>query len=81
MSPADIPFPRIPNAWRWFTDRLWRVEHAFGRARAEDRAEDDTRLRIFFVLALFSAAFLTLAGCGATAVIAVLASPRPVMAT
>jgi MFS family permease len=27
------------------------------------------------------AAFLTLAGCGATAVIAVLASPRPVMAT
>jgi cell division protein FtsI (penicillin-binding protein 3) len=61
MSPVDIAFPRIPNAWRWFTDRLWRVEHAFGRARAEDRAEDDTRLRIFFVLALFSAAFLTLA--------------------
>jgi cell division protein FtsI (penicillin-binding protein 3) len=61
MSPVDIPFPRIPNAWRWFTDRVWRVEHAFGRARAEDRAEDDTRLRIFFVLALFSAAFLTLA--------------------
>jgi cell division protein FtsI (penicillin-binding protein 3) len=61
MSPADIPFPRIPNAWRWLTERVWRVEHAFGRARAEDRAEDDTRLRIFFVLALFSVAFLSLA--------------------
>ncbi len=61
MSPADIPFPRIPNAWRWVTDRVWRVEHAFGRARAEDRAEDDTRLRIFFVLAFFAVAFLGLA--------------------
>jgi len=61
MSPVDIPFPRFPNAWRWITDRVWRVEHAFGRARAEDRAEDDTRLRIFFVLALFSTAFLALA--------------------
>jgi cell division protein FtsI (penicillin-binding protein 3) len=65
MSPVDIPFPRIPNAWRWIIDRVWRVERAFGRARAEDRAEDDTRLRIFFVLALFTAAFLTLA-VGAT---------------
>jgi cell division protein FtsI (penicillin-binding protein 3) len=65
MSPVDFSLPRIPNAWRWITDRVWRVEHAFGRAKAEDRAEDDTRLRIFFVLALFSAAFLTLA-IGAT---------------
>jgi cell division protein FtsI (penicillin-binding protein 3) len=65
VSPVDISFPRIPNAWRWFVDRVWRVEHAFGRAKAEDRAEDDTRLRIFFVLALFAAAFLTLAA-GAT---------------
>ena len=65
MSPVDFPLPRIPNAWRWLTDRLWRVEHAFGRAKAEDRAEDDTRLRIFFVLVLFAAAFLTL-GVGAT---------------
>jgi cell division protein FtsI (penicillin-binding protein 3) len=61
VSPVDISFPRIPNAWRWLTDRVWRVERAFGRAKAEDRAEDDTRLRIFFVLALFTAAFLTLA--------------------
>jgi cell division protein FtsI (penicillin-binding protein 3) len=65
MSPADIPFYRFPPAWRWLTDPIWRVERAFGRAKAEDRAEDDTRLRIFFVLALFTAAFLTLAA-GAT---------------
>jgi cell division protein FtsI (penicillin-binding protein 3) len=61
MSPADIPLHRIPPAWRWITEPFWRVERAFRRAKAEDRAEDDTRLRIFFVLALFTAAFLTLA--------------------
>ena len=65
MSPADIPFLRIPSGWRWVTERIWRIEHAFGRAKAEGRAEDDTRLRIFFVLAHYTAAFLTLAA-GAT---------------
>jgi cell division protein FtsI (penicillin-binding protein 3) len=53
----------------WFSRRLsglmWRLEHAFERARASGRAEDDTRIRIFFVLALFSVGFLTLA-LGAT---------------
>jgi cell division protein FtsI (penicillin-binding protein 3) len=53
----------------WLSHRLtgwiWRFEHAFERARASGRAEDDTRIRIFFVLALFSAGFLTLA-IGAT---------------
>jgi cell division protein FtsI (penicillin-binding protein 3) len=53
----------------WFSRRLaglmWRLEHAFERARASGRAEDDTRIRIFFVLALFSAGFLILA-IGAT---------------
>ena len=29
------------------------MEHAFERARASEKAVDDTRLRIFFVLALF----------------------------
>jgi len=62
MSPADIPLHRFPPAWRWVTEPIWRIERAFGRAKAEDRAEDDTRLRIFFVLAIFTAAFLTLAG-------------------
>jgi len=61
MSPSDIPLPRFPPAWRWVTEPIWRIERAFGRAKAEDRAEDDTRLRIFFVLAIFTAAFLTLA--------------------
>jgi cell division protein FtsI (penicillin-binding protein 3) len=65
MSPADIPLHRFPPAWRWVTEPIWRIERAFGRAKAEDRAEDDTRLRIFFVLAIFTAAFLTLAA-GAT---------------
>jgi cell division protein FtsI (penicillin-binding protein 3) len=42
------------GAWLWWLDR------AFERARASGKAEDDTRLRIFFVMALFAAAFLTL---------------------
>lgn len=43
------------TAWLWWFDR------AFERAKASGRAEDDTRLRIFFVMALFAAAFATLA--------------------
>jgi len=50
---------------RWLIERIWGLEHAFERARASGRAEDDTRLRIFFVLALFSLGFMTLA-IGAT---------------
>ena len=57
---------------RWLMRRLWWVEHAFERARASDKAVDDTRLRIFFVLALFAAGFVTLA-LGADAGGAVLA--------
>ena len=40
------------------------MEHAFERARASEKAVDDTRLRIFFVLALFGFGFVTL-GLGA----------------
>jgi cell division protein FtsI (penicillin-binding protein 3) len=61
MRPSDLSLYRVPPAWRWLIERIWRVEHAFERAKAEGRAEDDTRLRIFFVLALFAAGFLTLA--------------------
>lgn len=50
---------------RWLIERIWGLEHAFERARASGKAEDDTRLRIFFVLALFSLFFITLA-IGAT---------------
>ncbi|HEV2364654.1 MAG TPA: penicillin-binding protein 2 [Caulobacteraceae bacterium] len=45
--------------------RLWWLERAFERAHAAGRPEDDARLRIFFVLVLFAAAFVALA-LGAT---------------
>jgi cell division protein FtsI (penicillin-binding protein 3) len=55
---------------RWIMRRLWWVEHAFERARASDKAVDDTRLRIFFVLALFAAGFVTLSlGAGKAALL------------
>jgi len=64
---AFAPAPGNPfwPPWRGITSRLWWIEHAFERARASDKPEDDTRLRIFFVLALFLAGFLTLS-LGAT---------------
>src|SRR5687767_9237145 len=49
----------------WLTFGFWSLERAFERARASDKAEDDTRIRIFFVLAMFACAFATL-GVGAT---------------
>jgi cell division protein FtsI (penicillin-binding protein 3) len=61
MRPSDLALYRFPPAWRWLIERVWRIEHAFERNKAAGRAEDDTRLRIFFVLALFAAGFLTLA--------------------
>ena len=61
MRPSDLTLYRFPPAWRWLIERVWTVERAFERAKAEGRAEDDTRLRIFFVLAMFAAGFLLLA--------------------
>ncbi|WP_337188713.1 penicillin-binding protein 2 [Phenylobacterium sp.] len=46
---------------RWLIERVWGLEHAFERARASGKAEDDTRLRIFFVLILFAVGFVALA--------------------
>lgn len=60
---------------RWLIERVWGLEHAFERARASGKAEDDTRLRIFFVLAMFSLLFLTLA-VGATRAALFSDSPR-----
>ncbi len=51
--------------WRWLKSRLWQLEHAFERAKAAGRAEDDTRIRIIVVMAIFSMAFVILA-VGAT---------------
>ncbi|MET0338331.1 MAG: penicillin-binding protein 2 [Caulobacter sp.] len=59
MSLADLS-PRLP-AWRWLIERVWSLEHAFERSKAAGRAQDDTRLRIFFVLAIFGTVFLGLA--------------------
>ena len=67
MSPVDMPgdpatraAPSPGQAWRWLIEKVWRVEHAFERSRAEGRVADDTRLRIFFILAIFALAFITL---------------------
>lgn len=49
------------RASRFFSGLVWRLEHAFERARASGRAEDDTRIRIFVVLVLFSSLFVALA--------------------
>ncbi len=68
MSPidsADYPHhyrePYGPaQLWRGFVELVWSVERAFERSKASGRAVDDTRLRIFFVLSIFSLAFVTL---------------------
>jgi len=64
MSLAQHDFSRL-GLPRWLIERIWGLEHAFERARASAKVEDDTRLRIFFLLALFALGFLTL-GLGAT---------------
>lgn len=50
---------------RWLLERVWGLEHAFERARASGRPEDDTRLRIFVILVFFTLGFIVLA-IGAT---------------
>ncbi|MGH6970817.1 MAG: penicillin-binding transpeptidase domain-containing protein, partial [Caulobacteraceae bacterium] len=62
---ADTFARPLSPVGRWIGRRLWWVEHAFERARASERALDDARLRIFFVLVLFGAGYLTLS-LGAT---------------
>lgn len=52
---------RYAPSWRWLAEAMWWVEHSFGRARADARPEEDTRVRIFVLLALFSAVFVCLA--------------------
>jgi cell division protein FtsI (penicillin-binding protein 3) len=65
MSLAEALSNPLSPLGRWIGQRLWWIEHAFERARASGKAVDDTRLRIFFVLFLFAAGFVTL-GLGAT---------------
>ena len=61
VEPHRRAAPNFSQAWRWLAESVWRVEHAFERSKAEGRAADDTRLRIFFILVIFSLAFATLA--------------------
>jgi cell division protein FtsI (penicillin-binding protein 3) len=65
MSLSNLAPGGAPAAWRWLIERVWRLEHAFERSRAAARPEDDTRIRIFFVMAIFGLAFTVLA-LGAT---------------
>ena len=60
-------------SWRWLTEAMWAIEHSFGRARADARPEEDTRVRIFVILSLFTAVFVCLA---LGAVNAALLAPR-----
>ena len=48
---------RLSPFWRWLTELVWRLEHGFERARADARPEEDTRVRIFLILIVFSCVF------------------------
>ena len=64
MSADDAPYRPLP-AWYWLVERVWRVEHALGRGQGA-AADEDTPIRIFFVLVMFAAGFVTLAVGAAT---------------
>ena len=64
-TPGAEPIGRALSPWlRWAASAVWWVEHAFERARADARPEEDTRVRIFLVMAVFSVVFVGL-GIGA----------------
>ena len=52
---------RLSPFWRWLSELVWRLEHGFERARADARPEEDTRVRIFLILIVFSCVFAGLA--------------------
>ena len=65
--PRPAPGVRAPlgstlSPWlRVFGSGIWWIEHAFERARADGRPEEDTRVRIFLITCLFSLVFVCLA--------------------
>jgi cell division protein FtsI (penicillin-binding protein 3) len=71
MTLADLRYlpARLPGLRR-LVERVWAIEHAFERARAEARAEEDTRVRIFVILAIFGVAFTGVAIGAACAALA-----------
>ncbi|NBB51850.1 penicillin-binding protein 2 [Rhizobium sp. CRIBSB] len=58
---AASPTRRLSPSWRWLIERFLWVEHAFERARADGRPEEDTRVRIFVIGGLFALVFSALA--------------------
>ena len=62
---------RLSPFWRGLSELVLRLEHGFERARADARPEDDTRVRIFLIMMVFSAVFAALAvGAGYRALLA-----------
>ncbi len=60
-----------PQPFGWLTQAVWGLEGAFKKGRAANQTEGETRLRIFFLLALFATGFLFLAiGAGRCALFA-----------
>lgn len=59
--PVQYGVRRYMPSWRWLAEAMWWVEHSFGRAHADARPEEDTRVRIFVIMSLFSAVFCCLA--------------------
>ncbi|MFZ5729714.1 MAG: peptidoglycan D,D-transpeptidase FtsI family protein [Pseudomonadota bacterium] len=65
MTAQGVVQRRFPFGLRWLGQFFWRLEHAFERARASGKVEDDTRIRIFAVMLAFGLGFCALA-IGAT---------------
>ena len=63
---------RVLPSMRRLSASVWWIEHAFERARAHDRPEEDSRVRIFLILCVFGAVF---AGLAARATWSALAAP------
>lgn len=57
--------PAAAPSWRWLGGLVWWIEHAFERARADQRPDEDTRVRIALMLMVFGVLFVALVG-GAT---------------
>ncbi|MFN4296053.1 MAG: peptidoglycan D,D-transpeptidase FtsI family protein [Brevundimonas sp.] len=68
VEPRHIP--SAAPSWRWLTTLIWWIEHAFERAKADQRPEEDTRVRIALMFIVFALLFTALvAGAGHAALL------------